>query len=80
MAAVKAVLDKIRQVSLWIIPKTAIEAIEVDLSDNKFLECALEGHADYIISGDRHLKSIKRFKTIIVLGPSDFLLRVIAKK
>lgn len=30
-------------------------AVKDDPTDNKYLECAVEGEADFIISGDRHL-------------------------
>ncbi|MEK6545824.1 MAG: putative toxin-antitoxin system toxin component, PIN family, partial [Nitrospinota bacterium] len=39
-----------------------ISIIEKDPSDNKFINCAVEGEADYIVSGDSHLLSLKNYK------------------
>jgi len=41
-----------------------IELIQEDPADNKFLECALDGKADYIVSGDSHLLRIGQYQRI----------------
>ena len=43
-----------------------------DKDDIKFLECALSGKADFIVSGDKDLLSVKKFKELKILKPSDF--------
>lgn len=47
-----------------------------DASDNKFLECALEGEANFIISGDKHLKALRVFEGIEIIDPEEFLQKV----
>jgi putative PIN family toxin of toxin-antitoxin system len=48
-----------------------------DPDDNMFLEAAVEGNADCIVSGDkRHLLRMKTFRGIEILTVSDFLLRL----
>ncbi|MBN2409472.1 MAG: putative toxin-antitoxin system toxin component, PIN family [Candidatus Aminicenantes bacterium] len=42
-------------------------------ADNRVLECALAGQANWIISGDRHLLSLKEFRGILIVRVSDFL-------
>jgi len=55
-------------------PKITVSIIEADPSDNKFLECALAGKADFIISGDqKHLLPLKSFQNIPILSPKQFL-------
>jgi len=44
-----------------------------DEPDNRILECALEAEADYIITGDKHLLSRKRFQNIRIIRLSEFL-------
>ena len=39
----------------FVTPADEIKAIPDDPSDDKFLAAAIEGHADVIVSGDRHL-------------------------
>lgn len=50
-----------------------VDAIQVDPSDNIFLACAVEGNADYIISGDHHLKDLGAYQGIEILDPAAFL-------
>ena len=40
--------------------------------DNRILECAIAGHADVIVSGDRHLRKLKSYKGIPIVRPVDF--------
>jgi len=44
-----------------------------DEKDNRVLECAVDGGAMYIISGDLHLLELKSFKNIKVATVSKFL-------
>lgn len=50
-----------------------MDVIKEDPSDNKYLACAHEGEADYIVSGDHHLLDIKAFKGIEIIRPKVFL-------
>jgi predicted nucleic acid-binding protein len=50
-----------------------LSVVERDKSDDRILECALEAKADYIISGDSHLLSLKEYQGIRILSPADFL-------
>jgi len=40
--------------------------------DNRILECAIEGEADFIISGDHHLTDLKEFQGIHIVNPATF--------
>jgi uncharacterized protein len=53
--------------------KSGQSIIQVDPSDDKFLHCAKAGKASVIISGDRHLLSLKSYGKIRILTPSQFL-------
>ncbi len=44
-----------------------------DPDDNKFIECALDGQCSYIVSGDKDLLDIERFKNIRIILVSEFL-------
>ena len=56
-----------------IFPKKRIYAVKKDPTDNKFIECAVEGNADCIISGDKHIVGLKDYKGIAILSPKQFL-------
>jgi uncharacterized protein len=48
-------------------------AIPEDPSDSMFLSCALEGKADVIVSGDKHLLNLKKYKGIPVIPVNEFI-------
>lgn len=54
-------------------PKKEVFAVREDPDDNKFLECALEGKADYIITSDRHLLELGEFAQTKISKPTWFL-------
>jgi hypothetical protein len=62
-----------------VIPSQRIDVIREDPSDNMFLECATEARADYLISGDRHLKTLKSFQGINIVAPREYLARTTTK-
>jgi putative PIN family toxin of toxin-antitoxin system len=43
-----------------------------DPKDNKFLELALSGKADFLITGDADLLSLHPWRGIAILSPADF--------
>lgn len=45
-----------------------------DPKDDKFLACAVEGHADYLVSSDRDLLDMRRYQDIAIVSPGQFLL------
>lgn len=49
-----------------------IQAIKDDPEDDKFIECADEIQADYIISSDRHLLHLEEYGKTKILSPKDF--------
>jgi uncharacterized protein len=54
------------------IPKV-LDAVPRDPEDNMVLECAIEGQAQYIVSGDNDLLVLKEFRGIKIVRASEFL-------
>lgn len=54
-------------------PQKTIRIIAQDPADNRILECALAAGADFIVSGDKHLLRLGRFKDISILSPREFI-------
>jgi putative PIN family toxin of toxin-antitoxin system len=50
-----------------------------DPTDNKFLACALEKKADYIVSRDPHLRNLKHFHGIQIVDATTFVEKVKGK-
>jgi len=50
-----------------------MNAIPDDPQDEIFLACALDGQADLIVSGDRHLLDLGKYHGIPILTARQFL-------
>jgi putative PIN family toxin of toxin-antitoxin system len=66
-------LRHLTDISIKVTPKEKVEVIKEDPGDNKFLDCAVAGKADYIVSGDQHLLELKDYKGIKIVTPSELL-------
>lgn len=56
--------------------KFSTPQIQDDPSDDNFLSCALSARASFIVSGDKHLLRLKRFRKIPILSPDEFLKKL----
>lgn len=54
-------------------PTVDLNVVEDDPEDDKFVELAVEADAEYIVSGDRHLKALGEFDGIDVRPPAEFI-------
>ncbi len=68
----REILQAIEANSIIVKPKFKLQVIEEDVEDNKILECALASGADIIVSGDKHLLKLGRFKKTRILTPREF--------
>ncbi|EFI36298.1 Nucleotide binding protein PINc [Desulfonatronospira thiodismutans ASO3-1] len=50
-----------------------LSVIQEDSGDDKFLECAIALDAGFIISGDQHLKKLKKYFHIRIMSPREFM-------
>lgn len=53
--------------------RSRISHIKDDPEDDKFLALAVDGSADYIVSGDKHLLNLSEFQTIKIKTVKEFL-------
>lgn len=68
-----ALIEDFREFAILVEPSETADAIKDDPDDNKFLECAEAGGAEYIVSGDPHLLALKQYRGIQILSPAAFL-------
>jgi len=54
-------------------PSKRLKAIKEDPADNKFLECAIEAKAEYIISADKHLRNLREYEGVRIVSSGSFL-------
>ena len=73
-----SIVDRISFLNSYLISAIHISITEKvndcrDLRDNKFLEVAVSGNADLIITGDKDLLELNPYRSIEILTPRDFL-------
>lgn len=66
-------LNRYQRLARYVTPTLIPETIVRDDEDKRFIECAVGGKADYLISGDRDLTTIGIFRGIPILTPAQFL-------
>ncbi|MGA1821348.1 MAG: putative toxin-antitoxin system toxin component, PIN family [Thermoplasmatota archaeon] len=54
-----------------VITKGRLDVIEEDPSDNRVLETAIYGKANYLITGDKHLLKLHDYQGIIIIKSAD---------
>jgi len=69
----KRTVEKIVSISTIVDPKQKFNIIKDDIEDNKIIECAIEGQANYIITQDNHLLKLKEFNGIKIITPKEFI-------
>jgi len=72
--SVEPFLAQVWELALHISNPPTIRACR-DPKDDKFLEVALDGRADLIVTGDNDLLALHPFRGIAILTPSDYLER-----
>lgn len=55
----------------YVEPKEKIDAVKNDPSDNIFLEAAVEGGADFIVTRDNDILRLKNFRGIEIVQPES---------
>jgi putative PIN family toxin of toxin-antitoxin system len=71
--AISVNIGLLRRIFTVINPDILIKAVRADHTDDKVIECAVGAGADVIISGDRHLLNLNKYKAIPILSPAEFL-------
>lgn len=65
-------LRGLSQFSIMVSGQTKVNVIKDDPTDNKYLACAFEGKADYIVTGDQHLLKVREYKGTKIITPREF--------
>ncbi len=69
----QGLLRMLRRQAIEVEPSEEVALIESDPADDRYLECALAGRVQFIVSGDRHLLELGEFQEIQILTPAGFL-------
>ncbi len=60
------------ELSLTVKPRRRLHVVK-DEPDNRILECAMAGHADVIVTGDRALLALHEYRGVRIISLRDYL-------
>ncbi len=66
-------IEKVLKIGKFVKVNEKVNVVREHSADDKFLECALETEADFVVSGDRHLLKIVRYGRTKVLSVNEFI-------
>lgn len=69
-------VETVRYFAEFVDPDEEIAAVDPDPDDDKFLEAAVAGDVDYVVSGDQHLLDLDTFRGIDIVTPRTFYERL----
>jgi len=73
---ISAIMNRIYRKAEFVTAAENITVVEADPTDNKFLEAAIAGQVDLIVSGDGHLLKLKEFRKITIITAREFILQL----
>ena len=66
-------VDDLMSISTIVRPRHTVDVVTRDPTDNLFLEIALQGKCSVLVSGDRHLLDLRRYRRTRILTPATFV-------
>jgi putative PIN family toxin of toxin-antitoxin system len=75
-----ATTDYLLQTAEFVTAQEEISFIVADPTDNKFLEAAIAGKANLIVSGDNHLLELKSFREVPIITAREFITQLKSRK
>ncbi len=64
----------VREAAMLIRPTMVVDVVKEHDADNRILECALEGKAEFLVTGDlKHLRPLDPFRGIRIRTPREFM-------
>ncbi|WP_420645052.1 putative toxin-antitoxin system toxin component, PIN family [Candidatus Leptofilum sp.] len=69
----EGLIDDLRNFATMVEPQQKLSVVQADDSDNRYIECAIESGASYIVTGDPHLLDIGEYQGIPILTPAIFV-------
>jgi putative PIN family toxin of toxin-antitoxin system len=66
-------LTLVRSLAVMVVIQTRLDVVS-DEADNQVLASAVDGQADFLVSGDPHLLSLLRYAGCKIVSPDQFLV------
>ena len=74
-ARVNQVMGQLAEVVEIVHPVQVVDVCR-DPEDNRVLEAAVEADCDYVVTGDKDLLTLRRYKSVQILTPAEFIDRL----
>ena len=72
-AEIDEFVERLRTVSILVTLAEIDHVVVGDPDDDVIVACAVEGKADYLVSGNKHLLELREYRQIHFVTPSHFL-------
>jgi putative PIN family toxin of toxin-antitoxin system len=70
----EGLIDDLRNFATMVDPQQELSVVQADDSDNRYIECAIESGANFVVTGDPHLLDIGEYQGIPILTPAIFVV------
>jgi hypothetical protein len=77
---IHAFMESLEALAILTPGQLRLDVVAADPSDNRYLECAVEGEADCLVMGDRHLFDLAVFGEVEILSPYEFVELLATKR
>jgi putative PIN family toxin of toxin-antitoxin system len=72
-AQIEKAVQAYRELGTVVEPDLSVR-VAPDPDDDHIIGCAIAGEADYIVTGDKRLRTVGQYRGIEILSPAEFLL------
>ena len=69
----RAIRARLERIAHLVEPDFVLKVVADDPDDNRVLECAVAGKANFVVSGDRHLLQLGSHADIVILTVRQFM-------
>lgn len=70
----EGLLEDLKNFATMVDSQQTLSVVKADDSDNRYIECAIESGANYIVTGDPHLLDISEYQGIRIISPAIFVV------
>ena len=70
---ISIITRRIYRKARFIKPRERVRNVQPDPKDDKFLEAAISSKVDFIVSGDKHLLDLEKFRSVPIITAREFL-------
>ena len=72
-----ALLASLQSIAEQVEGRRSVSVVAADPEDDNYFAAALEGEADFLVSGDRHVLDVNHFERTRVVTPRAFLEKLV---